>query len=176
MKVLWPLLALFLLAGCVTSRSLEQQFLLLNNIPNAAKLVIAPSFADLPNYEKLTYEIKWLGIPVGTLTASIKGIDKIVGRDAYVLEAVFKTNSFCSKIYPVEDRYVSYMDKERLCTLRHEVYRKEGRYKKDAITDFDQVNRKARFRNLLDKTEKEYDIPEGVHDFLSAYYYCRFFA
>lgn len=172
-KILYCLTVLLVVAGCATNRNMEEQFLFLNEIPNASELVVSSSDAALPNYEKLTYEIKWLGISVGTLTASIRGTEKINGRDTYVLEAIFKTNSFCSAIYPVEDRYVSFMDKEKLYTLRHEVYRKEGRYKKDAITEFDQINRKAHFRNLLDKTEKVFDIPEGVHDFLSAYYYCR---
>lgn len=173
LKVFCYFLALLLAAGCATNRGFEHQFSLLNEIPDASSLVISPSAASLPNYEKLIYDIKWLGIPVGTLTTSIKGTKNLNGRDTYVLEAIFKTNSFCSKIYPVEDRYVSYMDKEKLYTLRHEVYRREGNYKKDAITVFDQENRKAHFRNLLDKTEKVFDIPEGVHDFLSAYYFCR---
>jgi len=174
MKIIYFSLAFLFVAGCATSHDLQKQSLLIYEIQNAVEFTSAPSLIDLPTYEKLTYNIKWLGISVGTLTASIKGIEKICGRDAYVLEAVFKTNSFCSKIYRVDDRYVSYMDKERLCALRHEVYRREGNYKKDAITEFDHVNRKAHFRNLLDKTEKVFDIPEGVHDFLSAYYYCRF--
>jgi hypothetical protein len=89
------------------------------------------------------------------------------------LEAVLKTNGFCSKIFPVNDRYVSYVDKEHLRTVRHEVYRREGKYKKDAITVFDHANGKAYFRNLLDKSEKVFDIPEGVQDFLSAYYFFR---
>ena len=172
-KILYLLITIFLIAGCAAHSNLKQQFINFNDIPNAYELVLASADTSLPDYEKLTYEIKWLGMPVGTLTASIKGTEKINGRDTYILEALFKTNSFCSSIYSVEDRYVSYMDKEKLYTLRHEVYRREGRYKKDAITDFDQVSGKAHFRNLLDKTEKVFDIPEKVQDFLSAYYFCR---
>ncbi len=174
MKILYFSLTLLFVPGCTTSRDLQRQSMFISELQNATEFSGVPSPINLPNHEKLTYEIKWLGIPVGTLTASIKGIERISGRDAYVLEAVFKTNSFCSRIYRVEDRYVSYMDKERLCTLRHEAYRREGNYKKDAITDFDHANGKAHFRNLLNKTEKVFDIPEGVQDFLSAYYYCRF--
>jgi hypothetical protein len=173
-KIPCCLILLLFLSGCATNRSFEQQLFLLSDVQDVTRLTIASSEISLPSYEKLTYDIKWVGIPVGTLTASIKGIEKINGRDAYVLEAVFKTNKFCSAIYSVEDRYISYMDKEKLYTVRHEVYRREGKYKKDAVTDFDQANRKAYFRNLLDKTEKVFDIPEGVHDFLSAYYYFRF--
>lgn len=127
----------------------------------------------LPEYERLTYKVKWLGIPAGKIWASIKGIEKIQGRDAYVLEVVVKTNRFCSAIYKIDDRYVSYLDVEHLYTLRHEVYRREGRFRKDAITDFDQENHIAHFRNLLDKSEKKFNIPQGVQDTLSACYFLR---
>lgn len=140
---------------------------------SARDIVVAPAASRLPNYEKLTYKVRWVGVPVGEITASIKGIERINGRDAYVLEVVVKTNDFCSAIYKIEDRFVSYMDVENLYTLRHEVYRREGRYKKDAVTDFDQVKHKAHFKNFLDKSEKNFDIPKGVQDTLSACYYFR---
>ena len=65
------------------------------------------------------------------------------------------------------------MDVEGKYTLRHEVYRREGRYKKDAITDFDQIAHKAHFKNFLDGSEKDFDIPPNVQDTLSACYYFR---
>jgi hypothetical protein len=102
---------------------------------------------------------------------SVKGIRKINDRDAYVLEAAFQSNRFLSSIYKVDDRFVSYMDVEKLYTLRQEVYRREGSYRKDAITEFDQINHKAYFKNWVDKSEKVIDIPEGVQDTLSACYY-----
>jgi len=113
------------------------------------------------------------GHSVGTITASVKGIENIKGRDAYVLEVTAKTNNFCSAIYKVEDRFVSYMDTEHFYTLRHEVYRREGKYKKDAVTEFDQVNHKAYFENFLDKSKKDFDIPPNIQDTLSASYYFR---
>lgn len=138
----------------------------------ADESAIAPA-SGLPERERCVFTVKWLGIKVGTITASINGIKKVNGRDAYVLEAVARTNEFCSRIYPVDDRYVSYMDTERLSTLRHEVYRREGRYRKDAVTDFDQEAHKAYFRNLLDGSTKTVDIPDDVQDALSAGYYFR---
>ena len=140
---------------------------------DTGKVIIESPTKRLPAYERLEYTVRWLGVPVGTIVASIKGIEKIRGRDAYVLEVTVKTNSFCSSIYKIDDRFVSYMDVENLYTLRHEVYRREGRYKKDAITDFDQVDHKAHFQNLLDKTEKDFDIPAATQDTLSACYYFR---
>lgn len=127
----------------------------------------------LPEGEELTYKIKWLGIPVGVATSRINGIKKINGRNAYELVITAKTNDFCSRIYKIEDRYVSYMDVEELYTLRHEVYRREGRYKKDAITDFDQVNHKAYFKHLFNGSKKVVDIPPRVQDSVSIAYYFR---
>ncbi len=127
----------------------------------------------LPKYEKLTYRVEWLGIGVGTITASIKGIKKIQGRDAYELEIIADTNAFCSRIYPVHDRYISYMDCEKLYTLRHEVYRRDGRYKKDASTDFDRARGKAYFKNFLDKSEKTIDITPDIQDPVSMAYFFR---
>lgn len=173
MKITCFFLSFLFLAGCATNRNLPKQSLLIEQIQDAVELATTSCFKELPTSEKLTYKIKWMGITVGTLTSSIKGITQIDSRPAYVLEAVFKTNGFCSKIFPVNDRYVSYVDKERLCTLRHEAYRREGKYKKDSITIFDHAKGKAYCRNLLNKTEKVFDIPSGVHDFLSANYFFR---
>ena len=163
-----------LTGGCTVSRWIGSgQFIDEKGIPihHSEDIVIEEPERRLPEYETMTFDLRWIGIPVGTVTMSIKGIRKINDRDAYVLEAAFASNKFLSSIYKVDDRFVSYMDVEKLYTLRQEVYRKEGSYRKDAITDFDQINHKAHFKNWIDKSEKVIDIPEGVQDTLSACYY-----
>ncbi|MBP6920161.1 MAG: DUF3108 domain-containing protein [Candidatus Omnitrophica bacterium] len=140
-------------------------------IHRAEDIVIAIPDRRLPDYEMLTFNLKWVGIPVGSVTLTVNGIRNINGRDAYLLEARFKSNRFLSAIYNIDDRFVSYMDVEKLYTLRQEVYRKEGNYRKEAVTDFDQVNHKAYFKNAVDKSEKVIDIPPAVQDTLSACYY-----
>jgi hypothetical protein len=168
------LLILLLLAGCAIShRTISKKFLdeKGNIIQSSKDIFIQVPELRLPESEKLTYQMTWIGIPVGTLTISTKGIQNINGRDAYILEAVIKSNFFLSAIYKIEDRFVSYMDTEKLYSLRHEVHRREGFYKKDAATDFDQINHKAHFRNAIDKSEKTFDIPSDVQDTLSACYY-----
>jgi len=136
-------------------------------------ILIEPPLAQLAEYEKMTYTVKWLGVPVGIITASIKGLHEINNRQAYMLEVTAKTNALCSAIYKIDDRFISYMDAENFYTLRHEVYRREGRYKKDAVTDFDHTKKTAYFRNLLDNSDKAFGIPYGVQDTLSACYYFR---
>jgi hypothetical protein len=134
-------------------------------------IVIEQPDQRLPEYETMTFDLRWIGFRVGTVTLSVNGIQKINDRDAYVLEAVFESNRFLAAIYNIEDRFVSYMDVEKLYTLRQEVYRREGNYRKDSITVFDQINHKAYFRNWVDKSEKTVDIPPDVQDTLSACYY-----
>jgi hypothetical protein len=170
---LW--IALILLSGgCTVSHwTGSGQFIDEKGIPihRSEDIIIEEPERRLPEYETLTFDLRWIGIHVGTVTMSVKGIRKINDRDAYVLEAAFKSNRFLSSIYKIDDRFVSYMDVEKLYTLRQEVYRREGSYRKDAITEFDQINHKAYFKNWVDKSEKVIDIPEGVQDTLSACYY-----
>jgi hypothetical protein len=131
------LLILLLLGGCIESPWIKniQVFDEKGNMMLGSRMLSMPAPGSrLPDYEKLTYEVRWLGLPVGTFSTSVTGIKNYKGRDAYLLEAKIKTNAFLSKIYKIEDRFVSYMDTEKLYTLRQEAYRREGKYKKDAIT------------------------------------------
>ncbi len=139
----------------------------------AEDIAIKAASKTLPLREELTYSVRWLGLSIGSVTARIKGTEKIQGRDAHVLEITARSNDLISAIYPVNDRYVSYIDTERLHVLRCEVYRSEGRYRKNAITDFDQEGHKAYFRNLNDKSEKTIAIPPGVQDPVSMAYFFR---
>lgn len=123
--------------------------------------------------EELTYKLTWVGMNVGTVVARIKGIEKVGARDAYVVELRAKTNAFCSMIYPVDDIFISFIDKERFVSLRHIVRRSEGRYRKDAETIFDYTAKKAYFHNRRDGSRKTFDIPGSVQDTLSAAYYFR---
>lgn len=127
-----------------------------------------------PEYEKLVYRAKWLGIPAGELVAEIKGLEDFRGRKAYRIEVSARTTGICSLIYRIDDHYVSYLDAEEFHTLRHEVHRREGHYKKDAVTDFDQNAHKAYFKSLTDGSEKVYDVPPNVQDTVTASYYSRF--
>jgi len=159
---------IFLLGGCVVSHGGKSAGV---GRVNVRDIFIEAPDSRLPGYEKLTYQVRWLGIPVGTLTTSINGLKNFNGRDAYVLEATMKTNAFLSMIYKVNDRFVSYMDVEKVCSLRHEAYIREGHYKKQAVIDFDEVNHTAHFKNFLNNYEKNFEIPPGVQDVLTAYYY-----
>lgn len=130
-----------------------------------------PELPVLPVYEKLTYEVRWLGFHIGSLTLAVLGTQEVGGRPVYLLEGTMSTNNLLSKVYPIRDRYLSYMDTQELYTLRHEVYRRDGGYRKDAVTDFDQKAHTASFENMLDGSKKTFPVPLGVHDLLTSFYH-----
>ncbi|MBF0485897.1 MAG: DUF3108 domain-containing protein [Candidatus Omnitrophica bacterium] len=136
-------------------------------------LLSAKDTAPFPVGERLVFSVRWLMIHAGEIVSEVKGVEDVHGRKAYRIEVTARTVGFCSKLYRIEDRYISYMDVEELHTLRYEEHRREGSYVRDAVTDFDQENHKARFKNFTDKSEKVYDIPEHVQDTVTAAYYAR---
>jgi len=165
---------LFCLTGCGIFQRGQVSPLTQKPFPTKAKFIqIEKPLSKLPEYESLTYKIKMIGIPVGYMKASIKGIKKFKGRDVYELELLAWTNKVASKIFRIEDRYVSYLDAEHFYPLQFEEYRQEGKYRRDAITEFDHENGKGRFTNLLNKSVDEFEIPAGVQDLLSGVYYFR---
>jgi hypothetical protein len=152
--------------------SLEEEVRPESKSPSDGQLAKTQSFAFRVG-ERLVYEVRWLGIPVGTIVSEIESKDKIDGRDAYKITLLVRTNDFCSKIYRIEDRYVSYMDAEKLFSLKHIADRKEGRYRKNARTTFDHEAGKAYFHNQTDGSRKVFEIPRGVQDPLTSVYYFR---
>ncbi|MDD2653493.1 MAG: DUF3108 domain-containing protein [Candidatus Omnitrophica bacterium] len=123
--------------------------------------------------EKITFKITWLGVPVGTVISEIKGIEIIRGKESYRIELTAETNPVMSAVFPVRDKFISFMDIKTLGTLRHEVNRKEGFYRKQAFTDFYPEQNYAYFKNSLDGSEKTFKIPDTPQDTLTAFYYLR---
>lgn len=138
--------------------------------PVVCQAEVGPGAERLPDTQTFVYTVKYLGFPIGTVRTSVKGRDKINGRDVYVLEAIVETNNLVSKLRRVNSHFVSYLDAEELYTVRQEVHRREGSLKQDAVIEFDQVHHKACVRNLADQSQKTFDIGKGASDILSACY------
>jgi len=168
------LVILLFLSGCAITRTANILKTETGQKLRSEQIEIKPPRTKLPLGEKLTYQVSWLGVPVGIIVASTASkLEEINGRKAYKVQVIAETIGFCNAIYKVKDKFISYIDVETMATLRHEVYRRDGRYKKDAITDFNQQKHTAHFKNLLDKSEKTFTIPENSQDTLSACYYFR---
>lgn len=124
--------------------------------------------------EKLTYKAEWLGMDVGIATLSVQGITERNGRKVYHIVATAETTAIISKLYKVEDIISTYLDIEGLCPVRFEKQQREGGYRSDEYTDFDQEKGKAFYFSRLNHSKKEYDIPKNVQDPLSCMYFFRF--
>lgn len=123
--------------------------------------------------ERFVYTVYWMGIPVGEGVLEVKESVMVDGKEAYHIIGTARTNDFLSKIYNVEDTVHSYMDAKNLCSLRFEKHQREGKYKSDEIVIFDQSSHKGRYESALNRSKKEFDIPDRVQDLASAFYYFR---
>lgn len=118
--------------------------------------------------EYFQFSIDWNGLNGGSSLMQVQNITRVDGRRAYRIVMKAESNSFVSKFYKVRDRAESYIDAESLVTRRFVKRLREGGYEKDIDVRFDQEARKAKYAD-----GETYDVPAGVHDVLSAFYYVR---
>lgn len=157
----------FAVSGCGSSFHFSRKAL-----PKGAPSTISGS-RQLRIGEKLTYQIRWMGIPVGIASFVVKEIANIRGRDCYHIRVWVRSNAFLSKIYRVDDEFHTYIDKERLHSLRFMKRQSEGGYRSHEIVDYDQETHKAVYRSLLNNSKKDFTIAENSQDDLSAIYCFR---
>jgi hypothetical protein len=123
--------------------------------------------------EKLSYEIRWMGIPVGLAYLNVKEITQVSGRDCYHIIVSVKSNAFLSKIYKVDDEFHTYIDREKLYSLRFMKKQSEGNYRSHEMITYDHMWNKAVYKSLRNGTTKEFKTHENTQDDLSAIYYFR---
>ena len=128
---------------------------------------------ELPVGEKLTYDVSWMGIPVGVGEVEIYEKVREGSREIYRVRAIAKTNEVLSKLYPVEDRVESDFDAEDFHSVRFRKKLSEGRYRADEETVFDPAAGKGHYKSLLNGEKKEFSAASGVMDIVSAFYAFR---
>lgn len=118
--------------------------------------------------ERLEYKVGYKYITAGRGFFTI-GKEPVYrnGRACYNVQ--FGVNSLPSLewIYKVSDRYSSLIDIHSLTPWEFEQHIREGKFKRDFKARFDQVSNKAYVE------DKSYNVPENVHDIVSALYYIR---
>ena len=121
--------------------------------------------------KRLVYNLAWNGIPVGSVTVESGDISNYLGRKVYNLKLVTESNKFLSSIYRVEDTYTSRIDTDTMSSLRYEANRKEGRYRKHVIVEYDFDNMEAVYTSITDGSVKRCSIYKNPHDLVSAICY-----
>lgn len=80
--------------------------------------------------ERLTYEVRFGPIPVGTATMEVLGVETLRGREAY--HTRFDVSGG-NRLYRVRDRYESWFDAKTLSSLRYVQDIDQGSYERHSV-------------------------------------------
>lgn len=169
-QVLTLILCFIFLAGCANVGSVKK----LSSCKTISKEEAAGRIKERPRFftrKRFVYSIAWNSIPVGRVIAESNNIIKYEGRDVYTVSVLTESNKFLSKIYRVEDYYLSYVDAETMTSRRYEADRKEGHYRKHMIVKYDLQRMEAIYSSLTDGSVKRWPIEKNVHDPVSTICY-----
>ncbi|MDR1695568.1 MAG: DUF3108 domain-containing protein [Endomicrobium sp.] len=128
-------------------------------------------YRSLPEFEKLTYDVKWQVISVGQATLELRGFNSIYGRRAHHIYSSAKTKPFFDEVFKVRDTNEAWIDEKSMSSLRFVSNISEGGWKKRETLEFDPVEKTYR---LYDNGKMQMGItPDYVQDVLTALYYIR---
>lgn len=122
--------------------------------------------------EKLTYDLSWGLIPIGTATQTIS-----TDGDTVHISAHFRSNSWLSGFYPVDNRIDTTLVKKqnhfpgevRQFRMRY----REGTKARDRSITFDHAANSALFKDHLTNEEARPAIRPGTSDVTTAFYQAR---
>ncbi len=116
--------------------------------------------------EYLEFEIAWKFFKAGTATMSVA--DTLYrDRPCYHIKTTARSSSTIDAFYKVRDRVESFVDKEGLFPWKFEKHLREGKFRRDRFTEFDQT------RQIATLKKDTIDVPPYVQDILSRFYYVR---
>ena len=125
--------------------------------------------------EKLGYQLHARGLYMGTQTMELEAVTQFKERDVYVLRGLSSSSRFMSMFFPVNDKWLVYIDRQNLVPLRLEKDMHEGKKKAFLVYHIDQENKRVVFEN---ETTGSRDEKEGVHQvfdlFTVTYFYRQF--
>ena len=123
--------------------------------------------------EKMTFQIRYLGIAVGEAAVEVREIVPVQGRPAYHIVVTARSAPVLDWVYPVNDVHHSYIDTEKLHSLRYEKKISEGRYRADEVMEYDQEKHLGYYLSVKDGSRKEMWIPKDAQDQISCGFWFR---
>ncbi|WP_151892663.1 DUF3108 domain-containing protein [Patiriisocius marinistellae] len=105
-----------------------------------------------------------------TLTVENAFVD---GKEVHHVKGVGKTTGMTNWVFPVEDHYQSYIDKNKNIPYRFIRKIDEGGYTKDIEINFDHQAQMAEVNNKKHGTIEEVQLPDNAQDMVSSFYYLR---
>jgi hypothetical protein len=128
--------------------------------------------------ETLNYKATWSSFTIGTATTHIdKNIYNIDSNACYKIDIAGQTNGL-AKLFYLNDKWTSFIDKATLTTHESSRSIREGHYQLDEQVHFDQPNKKAEVKVLDKKTnayklKKIYNTPENIRDVVAGFMVVR---
>jgi hypothetical protein len=117
--------------------------------------------------ERLVFDVGYGFFHAGEAVMAVNSIDTLLGRPCYRVNFDVWSTGMFSFIYKVRDHYESLIDVSGLFPWKFEQRIQEGGYRREFSAVFDHYKGKAL------TSEGEFDIPEYVHDVVSAFYFVR---
>lgn len=120
--------------------------------------------------ENLKFRLRYGPVVAGTSRMGVDDTVKIQGNLCYKIVTEAFSSRFFSVFFKVEDRVISYTDREGLFSWYFEQHLREGRYRADRWAKYNQRE------NLVYTHKKDtLKVPPYVQDVLSSFYYIRTF-
>jgi hypothetical protein len=134
----------------------------------AISVLLSPSRAfafSVP--ERLEFDLRWYGIKGGSSRMEVRR----EGKGGFLILSTTRSADWVSVFYPVRDRVESRLEKG--LPVKYHLRLREGKRRKDREVLFMRALKKALYIDHLEGKRKEFDVPDGVHDPLSALYHAR---
>ena len=133
---------------------------------------------ELAEGERLTYLIKWSGMPAGASTLSVKWKRDFEGAQAYHIESETKTNKLTGWAYEVDDKVITIIDAKGGFSRLFQMSKSEDRIKQSEHIRFDYENDLAIYEQrrpgpFPTRSRKLVHIDGFMQDPLSCVYYLR---
>ncbi|HVZ80352.1 MAG TPA: DUF3108 domain-containing protein [bacterium] len=122
--------------------------------------------------EKLTFEVRAIGVLGGYATLSVEDYKKVQGRPCYPLVARAKTAFPFSTFYPVNDVQTSFFDVVDFITWGFENDVHEGDYQARNRETYDQLKHRLTRQHNQEPVE-DLDVQPFTQDIISCFYYFR---
>ncbi len=117
--------------------------------------------------EEVALRVTYMGFTAGRITVEVDEGDW-EGKDVYKLRMGGKSAGMANWFYSVDDRWISYMDREDLFSWGYDYYQNHEGEKETEKVRFDHDGGVA-----IENGEVESNIPRHTHDVLTAVYYLR---
>lgn len=147
-------------------------FLFLPLICNASTQLRQQANAPFRPGERLTFQLSWEHIPVGTAVLEVLPMKKVNQAQVHHFAVTIKTNKVIDKLYRVRDRIDAYASADMGHSVLFKKRQQEGSRERDVAVLFDWENMTVQYTNF-GKARKPVAISPGTFDPVSLFYAFR---